>query len=67
MIKLLLSTDIYSDTNIKKTCNAYRGFADIKIMKKDSYYELTFENCKYDPDITIKEFENYLINTENLK
>lgn len=67
MTKLLLSTDIYSYANIRETCEAYRGFADIKIKEMDSYYELTFDDCKYDPDITIKEFENYLINTENLK
>lgn len=67
MTKLLLSTDIYSYANIMETCEAYREFADIKIEEMDSYYELTFDDCKYDPDITIKEFENYLINTENLK
>ena len=67
MTKLLLSADIYSYTNIIETCDAYRGFADIKFTKKDSYYELTFDDCKYDSDITIKEFENYLINIENLK
>ena len=29
--------------------------------------ELIFDRCRYDTDITIKEFENYLINAENMK
>lgn len=67
MNKLLLNTDIYSVSNIKNTCIAYKEYADIEINKTDSYIELIFDNCKYDLDITIKEFENYLINTENIK
>lgn len=66
-IKLLLNTDIYSEKNIRETCDIYKAYARIKIKWKKPYVELRFDKCKYDPDITIKEFENYLINVENLK
>ncbi|MGN9077150.1 HxsD-like protein [Oliverpabstia intestinalis] len=67
MNKSMLNMDIYSVENIKKTCNAYKDFARIKIKRNYNYMELTFDRCKYDTDITIKEFENYLINIENMK
>lgn len=67
MVKLLLSTEIYSEKNIKETCYVYKNYAKIKMKRKDNYIELIFNSCKYDPNITVKEFENYLINTENMK
>ena len=50
----MLNMDIYSVENIKKTCNAYKDFARIKIKRNYNYMELTFDRCKYDTDITIK-------------
>lgn len=67
MVKLLLSTEIYSEKNIKETCDVYKDFAKIKVKRKGSHIELIFNSCKYDPNVTVKEFENYLINTENMK
>ena len=67
MVKLLLSTEIYSEKSIKETCDAYKDFAKIKVKRKSIYIELIFNSCKYDPNVTVKEFENYLINIENMK
>lgn len=67
MNKLLLHTDIYSQSSIKETCDAYKAYARIKIIWKNPYVELIFDRCKFAPNITMKEFENYLINVENLK
>lgn len=67
MNKLILSMDIYSADSIEETCNAYRSLARIKIKKRKECMELIFDRCRYDTDITIKEFENYLINVENMK
>lgn len=67
MVKLLLSAEIYSEKNIKETCDVYKDFARIKMKRKNNHIELIFNGCKYDPDITVKEFEKYLINTENMK
>lgn len=67
MVKLLLSTEIYSENNIRNTCDAYKDFAKITIKRKGTYIELIFNDCRYDQNLTMKEFENYLINTENIK
>lgn len=67
MNKLILSMDIYSADSIEETCNAYRNLARIRIKKRKECKELIFDRCRYDTDITIKEFENYLINAENMK
>lgn len=66
MVKLLLNTEIYSEKKIKETCDAYKGFAKIIVKRKGIYIQLIFNSCKYDPNVTVKEFENYLINTENM-
>ncbi len=65
MSKLQLSTDVYSLDNIEKVCKIYKDYAKIKIKKKRDRVELIFHRCRYDSDITMKEFENYLINVEN--
>lgn len=67
MVKLLLSTEIYSEKKIKETCDVYKDFAKIKMKREGAYIELIFKDCRYNPNITVKEFENYLINTENMK
>ena len=64
MVKLLLSTEIYSEKNIKEICDAYKDFAKIKVKRKSIYIELIFNSCKYDPNVTVKEFENYYNNKE---
>lgn len=67
MNRLYLSRDVYSEDSVKKTCFVYREYAQIKFKLKNSHIELSFDRCKYDPDLTMKEFENYLIGVENLK
>ena len=67
MNKLELKTDVYNIENIEKACVAYKDYAKIKIKMKNNRIELIFSKCKYNTDITIKEFENYLINVENMK
>lgn len=45
--------------------SVYESYAVITVKFKDDYATLTFENCKYDEEQTIKEFENYMIGIEN--
>lgn len=47
MVKLLLSTEIYSEKNIKETCDVYKDFAKIKVKRKGIHIELIFNSCKY--------------------
>lgn len=43
----------------------YESYAAITAKFRDDYAVLTFGNCKYDEEQTIKEFENYMIGIEN--
>lgn len=65
MAKLLLNEYIYSEESIRKACLAYKELAHIDLKRERPYFELEFDQCKYDIETTIKEFENYVINVEN--
>ncbi len=67
MNKLQLSLEIYTPENIEKVCMVYKNLAKTKVKKKRDTIEVIFTKCKYDVEITKKEFENYLINVENMK
>ena len=65
MIALKLNSDIFSLEKINYTKKVYSGYADITIENIEGYWHLSFENCKYDESLTVREFENYLIGMEN--
>ena len=65
MIILKLNSDIFSLEKINFTKKVYSEYADIKIENVERYWHLSFENCKYDEAVTVREFENYLIGMEN--
>ena len=65
MINLELSADVYSENSIKQTIAVYKNYAVIKLKKKRNKWILIFSKCRYDEQLTVKEFENYLIGTEN--
>lgn len=65
MMKLTLNADIYSFKVIEAAIIAYNGLATIAVRQSDRQIQLVFDNCRFDPSITIKEFENYLIGLEN--
>ncbi len=67
MNKLELNREIYSIHNIERVAKAYENYAEIKIYSGDETVQVVFKNCKYDFKVTMKEFENYLINLENTK
>ena len=66
MKKLRINRSIYSDDTIEKTIKAYKNHAIIVVTYKQQYANVIFLKCKYDEDLTIKEFENYMIGVENL-
>ena len=66
MKKLLLRKDIYSSESIKKAIGSYAGLAEFGIFDAGDYIGVLFNNCKYDEQRTVKEFENYLIGMENV-
>lgn len=65
MKKVKFSRDVYSDSTITRTTQAYRNHAVVSVKYSGDYAIVTFWKCKYGEDITIKEFENYMIGVEN--
>jgi hypothetical protein len=65
MRELKLNKEIYNVEKIMKTMNVYRGYAKCSMSYDGDYTIVTFDDCKYDENITIREFENYLIGLEN--
>lgn len=65
MMELILNADVYSSKVIEAAILAYNSLATITVRQKDRQIQLVFDNCRFDPSITIKEFENYLIGLEN--
>lgn len=65
MKKVKINCSIYSEKTIQAAIQAYQNHAVISAKFKDNYAVLTFWKCRYDEDLTIKEFENYMIGIEN--
>lgn len=65
MKRVKFNRSVYSDQVIEKTMMVYKNHATTTVQYKREYAIVTFWNCKYDEDQTIKEFENYMIGVEN--
>lgn len=59
---LQLSSEIFSLKAVREAVQAYSALAHIEILSKPDGWLLSFTNCRYDPQLTIREFTNYLIN-----
>ena len=64
-MKLTLNANIYSRQVVEVAIIAYKDLAEITVIQNEEQIQLTFDNCRFDPSMTIKEFENYLIGLEN--
>lgn len=53
--------DLYSENAVRNTMEAFRSTAGIVCRKRDPYYELTFEKCRADELLTMKEFGNFAL------
>lgn len=60
-----LSKNIYILGKIESAINAYSDIAKFKVEEIGEYYRLNLIKSKYDGKITLKEFENYLIDSMN--
>lgn len=65
--RLLLNKELYERDIILLTAKQYRGLAAVKINDKGNYWECEFLKCKYDAEVTIREFENYAIDLANVR
>lgn len=65
MVQIDLNTEIYSEESVRQAIQAYHDYASISTGSKSGYIVVIFSECRYDEQMSIKEFENYLIGVEN--
>ena len=66
MNTLRLVKDLYSYEMIEKAADSFSSLCKISISIDGNYYVCSFDMCKYDELVTIREFENYLIDLINM-
>ena len=64
MSRLYLSKEIFMKRMIEKAINDYSSLTCISVVEETKYWVLYFQKCRYGPELTMKEFENYLIGIE---
>ena len=64
-ITIRLSKDIYQSDSVAQTTDAFKQLAQISVTEEADSYLCVFEQCEYDAEQTVKEFENYLIDISN--
>lgn len=62
-----LNKGLYNESIIKQAIRDYRSIALIELSEDHSFYYLQFNECKYDEERTVREFENYLIDLTNVE
>lgn len=65
--KVLFDKGIYSLVAIDRAIKDYRELAHIERIEEEQQMCCIFNKCRYDIDITIKEFCNYVIDIMNSK
>ena len=63
---LQLSSEIFSRQTIEAAIRAYSGLARIQVESQPGGWLLSFTHCQYDPQLTIREFNNYLVNLSSI-
>lgn len=62
MSELLLNKEIYPIDAIAIAQRRYGALAKVRYGENNDYHILIFEKCYYDKELTMKEYENYVIN-----
>ena len=65
MSKVKINKNIFGKETVLRAMEEYSGIATINVNETDEYFDLDFDNCKYDQEETVKEFENFLIDLTN--
>ena len=60
-----LPKNIYFLSKIENAISVYSDIAKFKVEEIGEYYRIHLIKSKYDGKITLKEFENYLIDSMN--
>ena len=65
MRHLKLSKELYDLRHIQKTIHEFNKLAYMKIADSGNYWDVMFSHFLCGEEITVREFENYLICLEN--
>lgn len=65
MNTLQLAKELYTESLIHQTIQAFAGLCEVELSEDARYYTCTFHRTKYELAETIHEFENYLIDLHN--
>lgn len=66
MIELRLLNELYDHETISQGVERFRELCTIQMISDGAYTVCIFTDCVYNPEITAREFENYLIDAENV-
>jgi hypothetical protein len=55
----------YEDSDLRHAIADYSSLSKISIFEEEAGWRCEFENCRYDLEITMGEFCNYLISLMN--
>ena len=64
--ELLINSEIFTDKVLNAAVQAYSELADIQIEQQQQDWCITFQNCRYDAELTKHEFSNYLIDLSSV-
>lgn len=67
MNKLKLVKELYDKNSISKAIKDYEDLCVIQVKDLTEVWELIFFKCVYDTKLTMKEFENYVIDIINVR
>ncbi len=67
MDDVLLHKELYRREAIECAIKDFQGLADILIIESKNYWKLVFGNCFYSKELTIREFENYVLSVETTR
>lgn len=66
-MELKLCKELFEIKFLVKAVESFENLADISISNySKKYYVIYFDNCLYSDDVTAREFENYLIDLQNV-
>ena len=60
-VMLYSGFSVYYKWAFQKAIIDYQNLTAIYLSEENTHFVCTFENCKYNVDLTIREFENYVI------
>ena len=66
MYELHVSKELFLPSIVYATIDAYNSLTKIECIEEPVGWILRFSDCQYDPQTTVRKFNNYLINLASI-